>query len=133
MTRTVKLARRNRGVLAAGLVSAAFTAALLAALAVYILLVPRWVDEHVATARLTLLDPEQGNKVFAILFFGNDNLGRPAVTPEALRAALGEYDAALRLRPWAAEIRREREVVARALAAVDRPIPLPRGEMFSVL
>ena len=128
LTRTVKLARRNRGVLVAGLVSAAFTAALLAALAVYFLLVPRWVDEHVTTARLTLLDPEQGNKVFAILFFGNDNLGRPAVAPAALRAALGEYDAALRWRPWAAEIRREREVAAQALASAERPIPLPGRE-----
>ncbi len=120
LTRTVKLARRKRGLLAAGLVSAVLTAVLLAALGVYVFLVPGWAAWHVREARLALLDPEQANAIIATAFWciPHDPQQWEPLRSEgsaaALDAAEPHYDAALRLAPFDHAIRAERNVLRAA-------------------
>ncbi len=116
LTRTAKLARRNRPMLAAGAAGGLLALALAAALVVYIFFMPRWVSEHMDNARLALFDPSAGDRVVSTASRAMDHsrLVPPAFAPETAEASLSQYAAALRLAPTNEQVRLERDVVALA-------------------
>lgn len=130
--RLAKLVRRNRSTawgLALGSVASLGVAA---AIAIYVFLVPGWVAGHAAEARLALLDPEQANSIYLTVFWGleRDDPRRPGrLDNAALTTALSHYDSALRLAPFNAELRREREIVGEARdATTNTASTAPAGD-----
>lgn len=118
MTRTVKLARRNRGAVVGAVLGGALALLLTIIATWYLFIVPRWVERHVRDARLALLAPKLNDAIFEVIYWPRDT---PDLTPwpdDYLRSALAHYRAALRLRPTDGDIRLERDTVqlARDLA-----------------
>jgi tetratricopeptide (TPR) repeat protein/predicted Ser/Thr protein kinase len=115
ITRASELVRRNRAAAWDAIAGSIASLAAACAVVVYTFFVPRWVDEHVREARLALLDPSSANAVIMSAAWGmrDGELAR-FVDSSAMQAASSRYDAALRLRPFDAELREERDVVANA-------------------
>ncbi|MEW6747262.1 MAG: protein kinase, partial [Planctomycetota bacterium] len=123
-TRLLKLARRERRIVtaaAAGGVVVAVMAVLLAAYRQRQAEIPKLVEEAVQRARLALLDPGQGERIYVATLL-HRKPSEPEFRSEQAGRALGEYDEALRLAPERVDIVLEREVVelARAIAAGER-------------
>ncbi|MEW6748020.1 MAG: hypothetical protein AB1486_35355, partial [Planctomycetota bacterium] len=83
--------------------------------------IPKLVEEAVQRARLALLDPGQGERIYVATLL-HRKPSEPEFRSEQAQRALGEYDEALRLAPERVDIVLEREVVelARAIAAGER-------------
>jgi tetratricopeptide (TPR) repeat protein len=123
MTRAVKLARRHRGGVAGAVVGAALALILALLIGGYLFVVPRWVDGHVRSARLSVLDPGRNDTIFEIVYWGDPPTRKKdaAAAADLLRGPLASYDAALRLRPTDADIRLERDVVRLARELLAHP------------
>lgn len=128
--RAAKLVRRRRATVVAALVGGCAAALVLVALGVWLFLVPSWVANHLRTARLALLNQGQAVNIASALVWGTVNQ-RNETDDRALRAsldvALGHYDAALRLAPRNAAIRRERAVVEAVHRGLESPFDDPRS------
>ncbi|MFO0840176.1 MAG: serine/threonine-protein kinase [Phycisphaerae bacterium] len=99
ISRTIKLMRRNRGAVAGALLGGLAAALLAMFAAVYCLAFPTWAAEHRTAAHVALLDPDQDDRVLAMVF-SQERLAQPPAATQTLDAALGEYAAALRFAPW---------------------------------
>jgi len=127
VTRTIKLVRRNRRALISAVAGGAAALGIAIAAALYLFILPTWAHGWRQKAQLALLDPLQGNRQLATLYWGR----RPEwpVFPESATKAFDAYDRALRCRPFDAELRLERDVVALAQALADSrvlpPVPEP--------
>ncbi len=110
LVRTGKLLRRNRLAMlgaVAGSVIALLAAGLLA---VYLLVVPKWVDGHILAARIELLYPRNSERLLVTILWGADS--QPQSVPDtALEAAIAEYARALWWSPFDDELRLEYETV----------------------
>jgi hypothetical protein len=120
--RLVHALRRNRVAVVSTVIGS--TAALLATAGVlgYWFLAPRWAEEHLRTAHLSLLNPAQGNTVWSATFHRGEGLGRenrPRGDTEALRTALAHYDRALIFHTGDEHTRQERDTVLLALLLAE--------------
>jgi probable HAF family extracellular repeat protein len=130
VTRTLKLVRRKRGVLAAAVTATALTLTLCVASVVWWFFVPRWVDEHLREARLALLDPQAANSIISVLYWNTHwslNEETRAERDRRLDAALRSYAAAIRFAPFDEPLRREMSVVR----AVRDGRPPPHDDLRS--
>ena len=116
LTRTIKLAKRNRRSLTGAIAGGVLALLLATALIIHVFVRPGWVADHVREARLQLLAPGKADYIFASLLWGAERTaGQPTEWPEDYCAAsLARYDRARRLAPFDETIRRERVVVAAA-------------------
>ncbi|MFH0981091.1 MAG: protein kinase [Planctomycetota bacterium] len=125
VTRTVKLARRNRP----AVIGAAFGGVLALVVAVgigwYTFIVPGWVSRHLSDARLALLDPAQNDCIFIAVYWQSKRRKMEGVPDTFLRPALASYRAALRWHPTDASIRLERDVVQLAYELCRHPDRVP--------
>jgi len=122
-TRTAKLLRRNRKSLAGAVVGGMVILVLSVLLFLYLFHVPGWIESHLRRARLLLLGPVHGERIFVAMIRkksgGSSPFWRtaPEVVGRSLDEALTGYGKALLFRPWDEEIRLEADTVrlARAL------------------
>lgn len=129
MTRTVKLARRNRGAVIGATLGGVFALLLAVVVGGYVFLVPRWVEAYVREARLELLAPGTNDAIFAAIYWwrptGKLTAKRAQGSDDFLRAPLSSYQAALRLQPTNRAVRRERDIVQLAREMSLHPDRLP--------
>lgn len=111
VTRTVKLARRNKRAVAGAAVGGSLVLILSILAGIYLILVPGWVEAHVRNARLTLLDPLQSDRVLGMLY-GFARPDAPAFpAADSAHEALAACDAALFWRPFDDDLGIERDIV----------------------
>lgn len=123
--RALRIVRRNRTTVVIAAIAATAALSVTAAVLTYSFLAPRWAQEHLRKAHLALLNPEQANLVWSATFFeGGRMLSRdrpPRADAQTLRAALSDYDRALRFDSGHARVEAECDIVRLALAIAESP------------
>jgi serine/threonine protein kinase len=125
VTRTLKLARRNRGTVIGAALGGLVALALAVLVGGYVFVVPRWVEAHLSDARLGLLDPNRNDAIFITLYWRGSPEKRAVTTDDFLRTELANYQAALRLQPMNTVVRLERDIVQLARDLCIRPTQMP--------
>lgn len=125
ITRTIKLARRNRGTVIGSVLGVVAALALAMLIGGYVFMVPRWVERHVSEARLGLLDPNRNDAIFVTVYWRGAPGKRTPAAGDFLRAELASYRAALRLQPANTALRLERDIVQLARDLCVHPDQTP--------
>jgi tetratricopeptide (TPR) repeat protein len=119
ITRTSKLLRRNRRVLAGAVAGAIVVFVVAVGAALSTLWLPRQIEANVRTARLALLDPSQEDRIFAVVLdVGRE--GPPAFSAEQGARAIAAYERLSLHRFFPADLRLEHATVELAIH-VSRP------------
>jgi hypothetical protein len=121
--RLIKRMRRNRVALASALAGGAAVTALAVAIVVYLFIAPKLAKSHLDAARMSLLDQNQANAIFNLMFFQwAGETGTPKTRERWLAStahALDEYTMALRWRPLDRSAALERDVVMLARTCLE--------------
>ncbi len=119
VTRTVKLARRNRGAVLGATLGGFLALAIAILIGGYAFVVPKWVERHLRDARLALLDPGRNDTIFATVYWHQPKGRMVGRTDDYLQEPLAHYHTALYLQPTNGAVRLERDIVqlARELSA----------------
>ncbi len=114
ITRTTKFLRRNRRMLAAAAVGAVLVLGLAVAAALYVLWLPRQIEANVREARLALLDPDQGNRIFEVVLDMSPQ-GPPAFSKDQADRAIRAYERLFLHRISSTDVQLEHAAVQLAL------------------
>jgi tRNA A-37 threonylcarbamoyl transferase component Bud32/tetratricopeptide (TPR) repeat protein len=125
MTRTVKLARRNRGAVLGATLGGLLALILAVLIGGYAFVVPGWAAKHLSDARLALLEPGRNDAIFATVYWQRPPGKGVGTSDDFLHAPLASYQKVLRLEPTNAAVRLERDIVELARELNLHPDRLP--------